>query len=43
MYLKHVVLGAAIAVAAGAPAANTTAKAANGMYIPQFSYRPGGR
>jgi branched-chain amino acid transport system substrate-binding protein len=41
MYLKHVVLGAAIAVAAGAPAAITTAKAANGIYVPLFSYRTG--
>jgi branched-chain amino acid transport system substrate-binding protein len=41
MYSKRVVLGAAFAIVVGAPAALTTANAADGIYVPLFSYRTG--
>jgi branched-chain amino acid transport system substrate-binding protein len=41
MYHRRVVLGAALAIAVGAPAAITTANAADGIYVPLFSYRTG--
>jgi branched-chain amino acid transport system substrate-binding protein len=41
MHPKHVVLGAALVIAVGAPAAVTTANAADGIYVPLLSYRTG--
>ena len=41
MYPKHVVLGAALVIAVSAPAAITTANAADGIYVPLLSYRTG--
>ena len=41
MHPKHIVLGAALAIAVSAPAAITTANAADGIYVPLLSYRTG--
>jgi branched-chain amino acid transport system substrate-binding protein len=41
MYPKRVVLGATLAMAVGVPAVLTTANAADGIYVPLFSYRTG--
>jgi branched-chain amino acid transport system substrate-binding protein len=41
MYPRRVVLGAALVIAVGAPAAITTANAADGIYVPLLSYRTG--
>ena len=41
MRIRNLVLGTALTVALGAPAAVTTAQAADGIYVPLLSYRTG--